>query len=641
MDWLQAVITLVRRNPPFEFLELKSSQGGDHTITLPLLRGVYDIYGAVSVIHFDSHLDTGKPRNITGGPWLPDEEIPVTHGSYFWYAAQEGLLAPNQANIHVGIRNKIAGWETYENDAEVGFVISHADDIEEVGYKGIVKRILEVVGDNPVYITLDIDVVDPGMAPATGTPEIGGFTTRELKKILHGLDGLKIVGADIVEVAPPYDTQDEITSIAAANFAYEILTLMAKTPLTITLEHLDPQAHLFLIDRHLFQLSVFQFGTSFPCSMVRAGEPEAPVYVPAVTDDSTSAWAFTGQYEQFLVNNTQCTPSMNGLRLYAGAEATLTVYGPIFEVWFNKHPQGIAAISFTTYLKGELESVETVNATSSNGYNGCTLHQGQINAGFSNNTLVIRVPNVSDVETDTAFFELLTAKVLIDVELGEPTPTSFVPLRHDASSLATSPTSTSTQMPTTTLTHTSTTSPTIDSTTNDNQAISTAHLQATASTLRPAADHGGNASNHNSIQPVWYIVGAALGGAAAVILLGGSLLWCRKRRRLRESANVEAVRTSATAAEMSPLQGREDDGGGTGYFVERSSSGRVVMSAYSNNTATEFESAADSAWSPDTALSHGSDGRTRRFWFTDNQVDDYAVPGCTTSLHSCRRLRNG
>ncbi|KZV94516.1 Arginase/deacetylase [Exidia glandulosa HHB12029] len=206
--------------------------GGDHTITLPLLRGVYDIYGPVSVIHFDSHLDTWKPHNVSGGPWLPDEEIPVSHGSYFWYAAQEGLLAPNQANIHVGIRGGLNGWEDYDNDADVGFHISHAWDIEEVGYKGIVERIREVVGENPVYITLDIDVVDPGMAPATGTPEIGGFSTREMKKILHGLDGLKIVGADIVEVAPPYDTQDEITSIAAANFAFEILTLMAKTPLT-------------------------------------------------------------------------------------------------------------------------------------------------------------------------------------------------------------------------------------------------------------------------------------------------------------------------------------------------------------------------------------------------------------------------
>jgi len=186
----------------------------------------------VSVIHFDSHIDTWKPRSWEGTPYPDGEEIPVNHGSYFWYAAQEGLLASNHSNIHVGIRNAILDWWDYENDYEVGFVISHAEEIEDVGYKGIVKRIREVVGDNPVYITLDIDVIDPGMAPATGTPEIGGFTTREIKKILKGLEGLKIVGADIVEVAPAYDTQAEITMIAAANIGWDILALMAKTPLT-------------------------------------------------------------------------------------------------------------------------------------------------------------------------------------------------------------------------------------------------------------------------------------------------------------------------------------------------------------------------------------------------------------------------
>ncbi|TFY59921.1 hypothetical protein EVJ58_g5471 [Rhodofomes roseus] len=206
--------------------------GGDHTITLPLLRGVAEVYGPVSVIHFDSHIDTWKPRAWGGSPWLPDEEVPVSHGSYFWYAHNEGLLAPNNSNIHVGIRGALSSWDDYENDYEVGFVISHADDLEEVGWRGVVKKIRDTVGDNPVYLTLDIDVIDPGMAPATGTPEIGGITTREIKKIMQGLAGLKIVGADIVEVAPGYDTQDEITQIAAANIGYDILALMAKAPLT-------------------------------------------------------------------------------------------------------------------------------------------------------------------------------------------------------------------------------------------------------------------------------------------------------------------------------------------------------------------------------------------------------------------------
>ncbi|KAI0729345.1 Arginase/deacetylase [Fomitopsis betulina] len=207
--------------------------GGDHTITWPLLRGINGIYGPVSVIHFDSHLDTKNPSLMgqPNGPWEPGEEIPVSHGSYFYYAHKEGLLAPDNKNIHVGIRSPMGSWKDYENDYEVGFVISHADDMEEIGWRGVVKKIRETVGENPVYITFDIDAVDPGSAPATGTQEIGGITTREIKKIMQGLIGLKVVGADIVEVAPGYDTQAELTQIAAAHIGWDILALMTKTPL--------------------------------------------------------------------------------------------------------------------------------------------------------------------------------------------------------------------------------------------------------------------------------------------------------------------------------------------------------------------------------------------------------------------------
>ncbi|TFY61649.1 hypothetical protein EVJ58_g4383 [Rhodofomes roseus] len=219
--------------------------GGDHTITLPLLRGINAIYGPVSVIHFDSHIDTKKPGSMPlasgrgkyrlisrAGTFLQEpKEIPVSHGSYFWYAHNEGLLAPDNKNIHVGIRNALGSWADYDNDYEVGFVISTAEELEEVGWRGVVKKIRETVGDNPVYISLDIDAIDPGSAPATGTPEIGGITTREIKKIMQRLEGLKIVGADIVEVAPGYDTQAELTTIVAANIGWDMLALMAKTPL--------------------------------------------------------------------------------------------------------------------------------------------------------------------------------------------------------------------------------------------------------------------------------------------------------------------------------------------------------------------------------------------------------------------------
>ncbi|TFY62018.1 hypothetical protein EVJ58_g4135 [Rhodofomes roseus] len=142
--------------------------GGDHTIVLPLLRSIYSVYGAISVIHFDSHLDTWKPQ-VFGG--APSDQAAINHGTYFYWASQEGL-----------IKN----------------------------------------GLTPLT---------PHSRPATGTPETGGWSTRELREILRGLDGLHIVSADIVEVAPAYDTNAELTTMAAADVLYEVLSVMAKTPL--------------------------------------------------------------------------------------------------------------------------------------------------------------------------------------------------------------------------------------------------------------------------------------------------------------------------------------------------------------------------------------------------------------------------
>jgi len=199
------------------------SLGGDHTIVLPILRSLHAIYGPISVIHFDSHLDSWAPHDYPGSSFSAQSQM--NHGTFFWAASQQGLIASN-ASIHAGIRCKLAGMADIEHDASVGFELITTDDIDDLGIPEIIRRIRARVGSNPVYLSLDIDVIDPGMAPATGTPEAGGWTTRELKRILRGLGGLNFVGMDVVEVAPAYDTNAEITSVAAADIVHEFLSMM-------------------------------------------------------------------------------------------------------------------------------------------------------------------------------------------------------------------------------------------------------------------------------------------------------------------------------------------------------------------------------------------------------------------------------
>ncbi|OAL49905.1 Arginase/deacetylase [Pyrenochaeta sp. DS3sAY3a] len=199
--------------------------GGDHTITLPLLRSINREYGPISVIHFDSHLDTWKPK-VFGG--APSEQASINHGTYFFHASQEGLLA-NDSNIHAGIRTTLSGPSDYENDGYCGFEIVEAREIDKIGTDGIIKKIKERVGTTkPVYLSIDIDTLDPAFAPATGTPETGGWSTRELRTIIRGLEGINLVASDIVEVAPAYDTNAELTTMAAADVLFEVMTLMVK-----------------------------------------------------------------------------------------------------------------------------------------------------------------------------------------------------------------------------------------------------------------------------------------------------------------------------------------------------------------------------------------------------------------------------
>jgi agmatinase len=189
--------------------------GGDHTIAYPLLRAAHRRHGPVALVHFDAHVDTYD--TYMGAPY--------THGTPFRRAAEDGLFVSGHS-MHVGIRGSKYGPEDLAEDAGYGFTVMGTWDIEMIGIGGYVERIRDRVGDRPMYLSLDIDVLDPAFAPATGTPEVGGFTTRELMGILRGLRGVHLVGADIVEVAPVYD-HAEITSIAAANVAYELLSLMA------------------------------------------------------------------------------------------------------------------------------------------------------------------------------------------------------------------------------------------------------------------------------------------------------------------------------------------------------------------------------------------------------------------------------
>jgi len=190
--------------------------GGDHTIVLPILRSLHKVYGPISIIHFDAHIDT----------WLASPQTRISHATFFYIAYEEGLLS--NTSIHVGIRCKFSGIADLENDSNVGFKLISTDDVDDLGPVQVIKLIRDRIGDNPVYFSFDIDVIDPSMAPATGTPEPGGLTTREVKRIIRGLAGLNFVGADIVEVAPAYDNAD-VTAIAAANIAQDLL-MMLLTP---------------------------------------------------------------------------------------------------------------------------------------------------------------------------------------------------------------------------------------------------------------------------------------------------------------------------------------------------------------------------------------------------------------------------
>lgn len=151
----------------------------------------------------------------------------------FWMASQEGLLsnATDSPSVHAGLRTRLSGVTAFdhEDDEAQNWIRFSADDIDDIGTAGIVEGIMRVLGtEEPVYLSLDIDVLDPAFAPGTGTPEPGGWTTRELVRILRGVEGLNVVGADVVEVAPAYQGRGEETALAAAQAVYEIVSSIVK-----------------------------------------------------------------------------------------------------------------------------------------------------------------------------------------------------------------------------------------------------------------------------------------------------------------------------------------------------------------------------------------------------------------------------
>src|SRR5260221_5978569 len=188
--------------------------GGDHTVALPLLRAAAARFGPLALVHFDANLDTWD--TYFGG-------ARYTHGTPFRRAAEEGLLDLARA-VHVGTRGPQFSADDLAADARLGFHLVDGRAIDERGAAAIAAEVGELVGEAAGYLSFDIDLLDPAFAPGTGAPEAGGWSSREAIAVLRGLQGIRLVGADVVEVAPAYD-HAEITAIAAANIVYELLCL--------------------------------------------------------------------------------------------------------------------------------------------------------------------------------------------------------------------------------------------------------------------------------------------------------------------------------------------------------------------------------------------------------------------------------
>ncbi|MHA1504441.1 MAG: agmatinase [Candidatus Heimdallarchaeota archaeon] len=189
--------------------------GGDHAITLPELRAIAKTHGPVALVHFDAHSDTS------------DEYFgrPYNHGTPFTRAVEEKLLLVDKS-IQVGLRGSAYSKNHLDIPKSMGFEVITMDDIQKIGIKKTIQQIISRVGEAKTFLTFDVDAVDPAFAPGTGTPEIGGLTSREALEIIRGLKELNFIGFDVVEVLPAFDPS-EITAFLAANIVFEFLSIIA------------------------------------------------------------------------------------------------------------------------------------------------------------------------------------------------------------------------------------------------------------------------------------------------------------------------------------------------------------------------------------------------------------------------------
>lgn len=189
--------------------------GGDHSISLGHLRAFAKKYGPVSLVHFDSHGDTWD--DYFGEKYM--------HGTPFRRAVEEGLVDTSHS-IQVGMRGPLYGPEDIEDARDLGYEVIPMSEVRKIGYNKVMERIHKRAGEKPVFVSYDIDFLDPAYAPGTGTPEVGGPTSYEALEFVRGLNGLNIVGFDLVEVLPSYDS-GEITAVAASSIIFEMMSLIA------------------------------------------------------------------------------------------------------------------------------------------------------------------------------------------------------------------------------------------------------------------------------------------------------------------------------------------------------------------------------------------------------------------------------